>query len=194
MIEENLPVPSDNPDDIEAYHSPFEKDLDARQVYICHQYAIDMDPQAAARRCGITLKDINKLLKNDLFLKCAADIHANVLERCDITLAELLNELKRIAFFDVKGVVNQVTDSGVEFHKWEDIDGRAIQEVKQMHTKDGITYAMIKPHRKLDALKTLLEFIKDTPASQHIHIHKERVKSQDPEEAMDYFNDLLDHM
>lgn len=180
------------PTEVEVYKSPFEADLDAKAVYFCHQYAIDLDPQASARRCAITLREANKYLRNPLVKKCVADIHSNVLEHCNITLQEILNELKRIAFFDIKGVVKHLNENGVVFHDLDDIDGRATAEIKQAHTKDGHTYAMIKPHRKLDALKCLLEYFKDTPAEQHLHIHTDEVKNQNPEEALDYFNSLLD--
>ena len=192
MTDSNLP---DKPEEkeLEVYKSPFEDGLDQKCVAFYHQYALDMNPQAAAARHGITLREARSMLRKEGAEKCIADIHSHVLEKCGITLEQTLNEISRIAFFDVKGVVKRVTESGVEFHNWDDIDGRAIAEVKQMHTKDGITYAMIKPHRKVEALKVLLEYFKDTPSEQHLHIHTNEVKAANPEAAMDFFNELLEN-
>jgi len=191
MNEENLPEPqpADTP---EAYVSPFEDLLTPKENLFAHQYAIDLNPQRAAEACGITIREANKLRKMEQVRKCVADLHSKVLAKCGYTLERTLAEVGRIGFFNIKNIVKNVNECGVEWEDWEDIDGRAIAEVQQKHTKEGHTYALIKTHRKLDALKILLEYFKDTPAEQHLHIHTDEVKARDPEKAQEFFNSLLD--
>ena len=106
---------------------------------------------------------------------------------------EVLNELKRIAFYDIKDHVKNYSASGVTLEELDEIDGRAIAELTENSTSDGITYTTIKAHNKLKALEILANWFKGVPEQKHLHFHVEDadVKSKSASEWASDYSQLL---
>lgn len=176
------------------YHCPFTKDMDKDMEYFCYQYSIDKNPQLAAERCGISIQMARKYLRDPNAKKAIDDIRSKVMSRCELHLEDILNEIKRIAFFDVKGVVDDISPDGdVKSVPWEDVDGRALAEVRVTETKSGRVITMQRPHRKIDALKILLDYATGANNNQtNIQVNINEVKQTDPEQAMDAFARVME--
>jgi len=167
--------------------------LSDQHLFFCNNYLLDFNVKEAARRCGISFNWAQQLLKRPEIKEFIDEKKAIIAEKCDVTAEQVLNEIKRVAFYDVKEHIQEANDSGVSLVPFEDMDGRAISEIQQKTTKDGITWAHVVPHRKLEALKILAEWFKDSKPKPHVHLHvtPEDISKMNAHEATAKYNELL---
>jgi hypothetical protein len=146
-------------------------ELDEEQRLFVSSFVLDFNFPATSRRTGISVARCRKMHKLPVVEQSIDQIKSKIAEVCDITSAQVLNELKRIAFYDINDHIKNVNSSGVTFKELEELDGRAIAEVTESCTPDGITYTNIKSHNKLKALEILANWFKGLPEEKHIHFH-----------------------
>jgi len=176
------------------YQSPFVMDLSKEKAYFCYQYAATgQNPQLAAENCGISMTMARKWLREPMVKKAVQDIVAKCMSQCELHTEDIINELKRIAFFDIKGLVDKIDRKGPKGVNFNDVDGRAVSEIRVTESKLGKTVTMMKPHRKLDALKILLEHATGANNNQfNVQVNVGDIKKEDPESAMEAYNRVME--
>jgi len=153
-------------------------------------FLLDQNRAAAARRCGICDKTARKWLQKPgvqaLITRKAREIE----QVCDVTLAECLNELKKIAFFKhqeyAKDFKFEVEEGclGVTLEDFKDMDTSAIASMNMKVNSQGVPYVEIRPYNKIEALKELIAHLKgyQGPSSVHLHINSADAKKMSAQE------------
>jgi len=107
------------------------------------------------------------------------------LQKSDVGLDRIVNELAKIAFYDIKSHVAHMNEHGVTFKELKDIDGNAIASINEKLHKDGIVSVEVRTHSKVEALKALLNHFGQiktpTGANMNLNINVDGTKT--PETA-----------
>lgn len=142
--------------------------LNKKQERFCQEYIIDLNGAQAAIRAGYSAKTA-RTIANELLTK--PDIKANVDElirerakKAELTADQVINELKNIAFADIKDFLSFSTDElgriQVKAKNSDEIDTRAISEI-HWSAKDGFKFKLYSKDSALVNLAKHLGIFKD---------------------------------
>jgi len=187
------------PMDLQNELSPF-PGVKPKDFEFAMNYLLDGHVVMAAKRAGIAKSTAHQILKKPAVKKLLLAKGREVEQRCDITIDECLNELKKIAFakpsdfmtnfeFDV-----EAGNIGMTLEDFKDIDTSAIESMNQKIGSGGIPYVEIKLYNKITALKELIGHLKGhvAPKELHIHLTKEQAKSKTAQEISADYQLLVD--
>jgi len=134
-----------------------ESKLTDKQKRFVKEYLIDLNGTQAAIRAGYSKKtasEISSRLLTFVNVQNALKIEIDRLqERTDVIQEMVINELKKIAFADIKDFVS-FNENGLNFKKDSEVDGTIINEISQNDTAFG-TNKKFKLHCKEKALEML---------------------------------------
>ena len=153
----------------------------------------------AARKAGVTRRTGHNWLNNAEIKEEIARRVSTVVQTCDITLEECMNELAKIAFFDHKTYATNFEfdiesgQFGCTLEEWDNIDTSALQEISHKVSASGIPYIVFKPYDKVQALKELMNRIEGTSGDKHLHLHldKEQLKNKSAQEVASEYQQLV---
>lgn len=179
-----------------------------QQMLFIDNYILDKNVKFTAQRTGLGVQQCYyikslKKVKDEIDRRCT-----DIAERCDLSAEMVLNELKRIAFYDVKDHIKNIRtnvpenikdkkkqkeeqEHFIELEDFEKLDGRAIAEITEKIGKYGLPEIKIKAHSKMEALKVLADWFKgghgDAVTNVQININELKDKSAQ-EVATEYMN------
>lgn len=137
--------------------------LNAKQREFCRQWCVDKNGTRAAIEAGYSKRSAHAqataLLKNPKVKAYCDQVLARVAKKTEITIERVLEEYAKIAFFDIKSVVDSYNECGVTFKSMDQIDGHCIASIEEVHVKDGSSFVRMKPWNKMDALRALKEHL-----------------------------------
>lgn len=156
-------------------------------------YVLNFNIRETASMIGLSTSTCRGYLKKPHVDKEICHFRTVVAEKCGVTQERVLNELARIAFYDMSEHVDQITDSGVTFKDYDQMDTRVLSEVTTCSTASGETYTTIKTPPKLKALEILTNFFKGQVPDQHVHYHisKEDLEGKTATEVTQSYNSIL---
>ena len=180
--------------------------LTLEEELLVSNYLLDRNVRFTSQRTAIPVRRCYYLLRKEHVETEISQRARDIAERCDITAEQVLNEIARIAFYDIKqhiktvrtNVIGQIEDNEkqkedhetfLELQDWDEIDGRAIAEITEKYNKDGLPEIKIKAHSKMEALKVLAEWFKGGhgEGQTNIQINVNDLKGKSAQEvAADY--------
>ena len=153
--------------------------LTPKQAAFVEEYAIDMNATQAAIRAGYSVKtakeQATRLLSNVHVAAAIAKGRAARSERTGITADRVLQELARIAFFDIRKALNpdgtmkplsELDDdtaaaiAGIDLSDIRDEDGKSIGTLKKIKIADKLV-ALDKLARNFGLLQDKLKLVND---------------------------------
>lgn len=154
-------------------------EISSEERVFVSSFLLDHNVKFAAQRTNIPVRRCYHFLQQDRVKQLILEKSSQIAARCDLNVEQVLNELKRVAFFDVKDIIKNVRtnvpksepiknkkkkkesqEHFIEYEDWENVDGRCLAEVKETIGRYGIPELSIKPYDKMAALKTLAEWFK----------------------------------
>lgn len=133
------------------------KQLTPKQKKFCEEYLIDLNGKQAAIRAGYSKNSAEAIASENLRKPYVAaylsERQKDLSKRTGVTQEDVIDEIKKVAFSRMDGIVKNITGQTVLSKPWEDIDENTLAAIKEIHnTRDGIK---IKLHDKLTALDKL---------------------------------------
>ena len=135
---------------------PRTRTLSPKRARFVEEYPVDWNVAAAARRAGFSAKTAAsmgyKCMQDPLVLAAIAAARQQLSEKLKVTQERIVEEYRRIAFADIRHVIN-ITDGKVTVFDTNLLtpeQAAALSEISE--TKDGIR---IKMHSKIAALDSL---------------------------------------
>jgi len=135
-----------------------ESKLTGKQLIFCKEYLIDYNATRSAIQAGYSEKTADsqgsRMLKNVKVKAYLDEMTAERADRLEITADRILEEIKHIAFFDIRNIfdgnsLKQVSDL-------DDKTARALNSVKSRIEKmDGENFAEVVEVKSNDKLKAL---------------------------------------
>lgn len=146
--------------------------LTARQERFCTEYIVDLNATAAAIRAGYSAKTAEQigwqLLQKTSVQNRIAELQKSRAKRVQVTADDVLRELMRLGFSDIRGVATWAED-GTRLIDSETITedaARTISEISSVattmvtdHGAVTTTRTKIKLHSKMQALRALGEHL-----------------------------------
>lgn len=139
---------------------PRTQKLSDKQQRFIEEYLVDLNATAAARRAGYSERNADKigpeLLGKTRVAAAIQALRTKLTEKAEISALAVLNELRRIAFSDMRKF-STWGPSGVKLldsEKLDDDAARCVAEVTETVTKEGGSIKF-KLHNKVEALKLL---------------------------------------
>lgn len=136
------------------------RDLSPKQLRFVEEYCVDFNGKQAALRAGYTRNQASNAAHT---IKLNSDVQKAITRRmvllglkCEITKDQLIAQLRRVAFADLRNVV-QWNEHGVALVASADLtddNAACVSEVSQ--TKDGVK---IKTHDKITAIGQLSKML-----------------------------------
>ena len=130
--------------------------LTDKQRRFVDEYLIDLNATAAARRAGYAEGSASvegcRLLVKDKIKRLVAEKRRQVADRAEISVARVLEEYRRIAFADLRDVV-QVRNGQVYITDTDTLtpeQAASLSEISQ--TKEGIRVKILDKQRALDSM------------------------------------------
>jgi phage terminase small subunit len=150
-------------------------DLTPKQERFCREYVVDLHIGNAALRAGYSVKNAaqqgSRLLKKPSAAALVAKLHREKMQRFNIRAENVLSELARIAFGDVRELLD---DSGNlrPLSEMSDEAAASIASFEVGTNSDGSTkVARIKTWNKNQALEQLCRHLGLLRPEQHEHMH-----------------------
>lgn len=137
-----------------------EKKLTDKQEEFCQQYLIDLNGTQAAIRAGYSENSANEIASENLAKHSIQARLAELMEerrkRCQVSQDDVVHELKRIGFSDMRKIATWSGDSVTleDSASLTDDDAACVESVSQTTTKDGGSISC-KLHPKTKALELL---------------------------------------
>lgn len=133
------------------------KKLTNKQKRFIDEYLVDLNATQAAIRAGYKLQSARQIAAENLTKPYIQDIllqrMGQVQERVQITQEDIITQLARIAFSDIKNYVS-FGPEGIEVKRYNIVDGTIIAEISEI--KEGKNrYPKIKFYDKIKALELL---------------------------------------
>jgi phage terminase small subunit len=136
-------------------------ELNERQRRFVDEYIIDLNATQAAIRAGYSEKTAysigQKLLKKVEAQKAIQEKMKKREERTEVTADQVVKELSKIAFSDLKAVL-EWDENGIRLKPMNDVDGAILQEISETETETEFqtkTTRKVKLYDKLKALELL---------------------------------------
>ena len=101
-------------------------ELDEEQRLFVSSFVLDFNFTATSRRTGISVPRCKKMHKLPVVEQAIDQVKSKIAEICDVTSAQVLNELKRIAFYDINEHVKHLNSSGVTFKELEELEPNTV--------------------------------------------------------------------
>jgi len=139
-------------------------------------YIQDFNVLFTAQRMGFSHQKARTWIKKPVVLDIIRVESRKVQQTFSTTLEETLNEIKRIAFFDHKDIIKNVSakveegDFGIELHDFDDIDTRSVKNITISMFKSG-PVIHVEPYNKMEALKELKDYFMKLNAPGEVHVH-----------------------
>lgn len=131
--------------------------LTARQKMFVAEYLVDLNATQAAIRAGYKAKNADqissRLIGKSQVAEAIQQAQQKRAERTEVTADMVVEQLRRIAFLDVKDVLT-FGPTGVAVKDSKEVDGTVLSEVSETTTKDGGTIR-VKPSDRMQALELL---------------------------------------
>lgn len=143
-----------------------ELNLNSRQEAFCREYIIDHNATQAAIRAGYSQKTAyslgQRLLKNAEVKKRMIELESKAIEKAELTVDRVVNELCNIAFFDIKNLYDE-NGQLMNIHDMPEETRRAISgiETNEIKNKRGVIVGLtrkVKTNDKIRALELLGKF------------------------------------
>ena len=149
--------------------------LTPKQERFCREYVVDLHIGKAALRAGYSVKNAAqqgcRLLKKPAAARLVAKLHKEKMARFNIRAENVLSELARIAFGDIRELLD---DSGNlrELSGLSDDAAASIASFEVATNEDGTTrLARVKTWNKNQALEQLCRHLGLLRPEQHEHLH-----------------------
>ncbi len=146
-----------------------------KQKIFCDEFLKDFN-RVRAYRCAYSVKSDDVARKSAARMLTNADVldyienqKKKIVVRNDVSKDRIIEELKKMAFSDIRTVV----DFGPGFcdiRESEEVDTSIISEIRHRDTKFGSNQA-VKLYDKLKALELLGRYVEAEPSQKHEHEH-----------------------
>ena len=137
------------------------KSLTHRQSLFLTEYILSGNATDAALRSGYSKKTAysqgQRLLNNVEIEKELLKFRNNMQKRTEVTIEMVVNELRKIAFADIKNVYNE-NNSIKRVSELDEGTSAAVSEISEDH-REGSTTRKVKMHSKLTALDSLMKHL-----------------------------------
>jgi len=138
--------------------------LTPKQIAFCNEYLIDLNATQAAIRAGYSKKTAfiigHENLKKPNIEKYLTEIRTKLQERTNITLDKVVNELSKIALFDIRGIYDN--EGGIIHpHNLSDdvaavVSGfKSRREITRGNSDEDNSIAFIDEYKTYDKTKAL---------------------------------------
>jgi len=161
-----------------------------RQEIFVREYLISLNATDAAEKAGYSKKTANRIGHELLQRPDIAEAVKSKIEKrftkLDISADRILNELARIAFADLKKVMDW-NDGRIEIKNSDEIaddDSAAIAEISETITGQGTITRKLRHHDKVRALELLGKY-------QKLFIEKHEHSGPDGKPLIDSFSSLV---
>lgn len=156
-------------------------------------YLMTHNVKDAAKKASISVPTAKEWLKKQPIKRMILSKAKEIEQVADVTIAECVNELKKIAFFDHKDYLKDFNKDFIELKDFEDMDTSGIQSMNVKLNAKGDAYVEIKPYNKIEALKELLLHLKgyQGPSSVHLHINEETAKNLTSQEISAEYHTIV---
>lgn len=135
--------------------------LTAKLERFCHEYVIDLNGTQAAIRAGYSQKTAGQIAEQNLkkleVQQFIQELQKDKLQRVKITADAVIDEIAKIAFFDIRNIFNK-DDTLKNVNSLDDRTATAISSIKTRIEKQGPDkedWAEIKEYKTNDKLKAL---------------------------------------
>jgi len=133
------------------------EELTPKQEMFVREYLVDLNATQAAIRAGYSKKTAgavgHEVLKKPEIQAAIQKAMQSRAERTQITADRVLEEWSKIAFMDIKEVVDW-DENGITIRPSAEVDGSLIAEISQIATESGHNLK-IKMHDKMKALDSV---------------------------------------
>lgn len=155
-----------------------ERGLSAKQERFCREYLVDLNASAAARRAGYSKRNADvvgpRLLGKAGIKKRIGELNRKRLDRVDINADEVLLELKRIAFFDLRDLTDGEGNIRPLHELPEDIRralaGVKIEALYSGRGNDRLEIGQIRDYNLLDKVRCLILL------GKHVGLFQDKLK------------------
>ena len=151
-------------------------ELKDKQRKFCEEYIIDFNGTQAAIRAGYSKKTAKeqgaRLLTNVNLQHYLTELKQKTAEDSGITKKQLIDELAKIAFFDIRKIYNE-DNSLLDIKSFDDdsasaVAGIEVDEIFEQRQLSGYT-KKVKLHNKIAAIERVSKMLGyDAPARQEI--------------------------
>lgn len=149
--------------------------LSLQHEQFCREYVLDYDAKAAAIRAKYAPKAAAQQASR---LLTSVNIKARITQletakglRARVTVDEVIAELAKFAFLDIKTQFQNINESGVTLKPFGELDGTVLASVNEKRGKDGDTWVDVRFPDKMKALELL---------GKHLGAFDERATPPDP--------------
>jgi len=162
--------------------------LTLQQEQFCREYILDYDGKKAAIRATYSPKAAAQQASR---LLTQANIQARIRQlqdaaglRARVTLDEVIAELAKFAFLDVKTQFQNINESGTTLKPFEELDGTVFSSINEKRGKDGDVWVEVRFPDKMKALELL---------GSHLGaFDKKKASEPDPGSTQDALNRIAD--
>lgn len=149
--------------------------LSLQQEQFCREYVLDYNGNQAAIRAKYSPKTARSQA-SDLLTSPNIKARISQLEtakslKARVTVDEVIAELAKFAFLDIKSQFQNINESGVTLKPFEELDGTILASVNEKRGKDGDTWVDVRFPDKMKALELL---------GKHLGAFDERATPPDP--------------
>ena len=132
--------------------------LTNKQKAFVQEYLVDLNASAAARRAGYSARTANRIANENMGKPhVQAAIQEAMKERekrTEITADMVIKQLAKIAFHDLKDVIEWDENSRVKIKPSDEVDGTILQEMSESLNDFGVS-RKIKTNDRMKALELL---------------------------------------
>lgn len=153
--------------------------LSLQQEAFCREYVTDYNGNKAAIRAGYAPKSARSQA-SDLLTRPNIQARIRQLEeakslRARVTVDEVVAELAKFAFLDIKSQFDNINESGTTLKPFDQLDGTVFASINEKRGKDGDTWIEVRFPDKMKALELL---------GQHLGaFEKKKAGDPDPEDT-----------
>ena len=133
--------------------------LSLQQEQFCREYVLDYDGQNAAIRAKYSPKTATQSASR---LLSQVNIKARIRQlqnaaslRARVTVDEVIAELAKFAFLDIKSQFQNINEQGTTLKPFEELDGTVFASVNEKRGKDGDVWVEVRFPDKIKALELL---------------------------------------
>ena len=154
-------------------------------------YCMNPNIAQAAKKAGVSRNQGYKIYAKEEVKKAIFEIRKVIAEKFDLTIDAAMNELARIAMYDSRDHIENITESGVTFKPFSEMDTRVMASINQKSTSDGLTYVEIKTYDKLKALELIKSYLENDPSQKnYIPMTKEQLDQMDDNQVAARYKEL----
>lgn len=162
-------------------------DLSLQQEQFCREYVIDYDGRAAAIRAKYSPKTATQSASR---LLSQVNIKARIRRlqeaaslRARVTTDEVIAELAKFAFLDIKSQFKNINESGTTLKPFEELDGTVFASINEKRGKDGDVWIEVRFPDKMKALELL---------GDHLGAFEPKKRVDQPEEVQASLSRIAD--